>query len=82
MVWKALGEIINGFSVLLVVTRLSKIWQYDNIVTMTVLSLYCQDNIVTIYDNKTIGLWYRLEFFNLRKKYFSKQKIDTFILAT
>ena len=52
-----------------VVVRLSKIVIYDNIVTMTILSLYCRDNIVTIYDNKTIG------FFNLRKKYFSKQKM-------
>ena len=49
--------------------KLSKIVIYDNIVTMTILSLYCRDNIVTIYDNKTIG------FFNLRKKYFSKQKM-------
>ena len=51
------------------VAKLSKIVIYDNIVTMTILSLYCRDNIVTIYDNKTIG------FFNLRKKYFSKQKM-------
>ena len=65
--WIAILELDAG--------RLSKIWHYDNIVTMAILSQYCRDNIVTIYDNKTIGLWYRLEFFNLRKKYFSKQKM-------